>query len=143
MELSTRARYAVEAVIDLAINTSNQDNVPLSSISERVSISISYLEQLFAKLRKAGIVISVKGPKGGYKLGMDLASVTILDIITAVNETIETRSCKGKLAHGEGCSLNRSKCHAHHLWDDLLTGITNHLKGVTLKDIVNKHVNDN
>lgn len=143
MELSTRARYAVEAVIDLALcsNVNNLDsgNITLNTISKRVCISVSYLEQLFAKLRRASIVTSSKGPKGGYRLAKELDKITILDIIKAVNEKVETRSCKGKLRDGKGCRANGSKCYSHILWDGLLNNITGYLSSLTLYDVIYKH----
>lgn len=140
MELSTRARYAVEAVIDLALHNNDEENISLGSISNRISVSISYLEQLFAKLRRAGVVNSIKGPKGGYKLNKDMSEISILDIIVAVDEPLETRSCKGKVSNGFGCGLNNARCKSHDLWDELLQKINTYLGTVTLKDVVNKTV---
>lgn len=138
MELSTRSRYAVEAVIDLALETCNKSSVSLSDISYRNSISVSYLEQLFSKLRKAGIVDSIKGSKGGYKLNKKESDITILDIVLAVDEPLETRSCKGKLENGLGCSVKRGKCKSHDLWEGFLENIKNYLSNITLSDVLQK-----
>lgn len=138
MELSTRSRYAVEAVIDLALQSYNKGSVSLSDISYRSSISVSYLEQLFSKLRKAGIVNSIKGPKGGYHLNKNESDITILDIVLAVDEPLETRSCKGKLKNGLGCNLKSGKCKSHDLWDDFLKSIKSYLSSITLHDVLKK-----
>ena len=112
MILTTKARYAVMAVIEIAENKTNQP-VSLQTISQRQKISLSYLEQIFLHLKKAGIVASVKGPGGGYILNKSRSDITISNIIKAIGEHIKMTRCNnGK----RGCTNSGTKCKTHHLW---------------------------
>ena len=110
MQLTTKGRYAVTAMLDLASNESAKP-VTLDMISQRQNISLSYLEQLFAKLRKASLVKSVRGPGGGYLLNVNAVDVTLTQIIEAVDENIDLRRC-----HGSKDCLRGKQCLSHHLW---------------------------
>ena len=130
MQLTSKGRYAVSAMVDLA---GHQDEGPitLSSISERQFISLSYLEQLFRKLRESGLVDSVRGPGGGYRLAKAAHEITIADIMHAVNETIQTTMCKSET---EGCHRG-SRCDTHNLWTALGHHINFFLETVTIQDV--------
>lgn len=130
MRLTTKGRFAVTALLDLAMQQSNSP-VTLADISQRQKISLSYLEQLFAKLRQSKLVDSVRGPGGGYCLAKDLAQVSVADIILAVDEPIDATQCGGK----ENCH-NDSKCMTHDLWAKLNDLIFEYLGAVTLKELV-------
>lgn len=137
MKLSTKGRYAVMAMVDLASNSKGQP-VALADIAERQEISLSYLEQLFAKLRKGGLVRSVRGPGGGYLLAHPAEESRVSDIILAVDEPIRaTRCAPGTPA---GCRSNKSRCLTHDLWEELGNQIHLYLSSVTLHDICNKRV---
>ena len=110
MKLSSRGRYAVMAMADLAIHSSERP-VSLAEIAERQEISLSYLEQLFGKLRRHALVESVRGPGGGYTIARDLDRVTVADIIAAVDEPLDATQCGGK----ENC-LDEGRCMTHDLW---------------------------
>jgi len=112
MRLTTRGRYAVTAMLDLALHSENRP-VSLAEISERQTISLSYLEQLFSRLRKAGLVDSVRGPGGGYLLVGQTELVCVADIIKAVNESVDSTNCGGR-----GDCQGGSICLTHNLWDD-------------------------
>ncbi|MEX0618587.1 MAG: Fe-S cluster assembly transcriptional regulator IscR [Pseudohongiellaceae bacterium] len=130
MRLTTKGRYAVTAMLDLAIH-GNNGPVSLADISHRQEISLSYLEQLFAKLRKAELVGSVRGPGGGYELNRTASSVYIAQIIDAVNESLDTTKCGGA-----GDCQNGETCLTHHLWEDLSQQIHDFLFGISLADLV-------
>tara|TARA_R110002073_G_scaffold114962_3_gene252414 strand:+ start:1439 stop:1900 length:462 start_codon:yes stop_codon:yes gene_type:complete len=130
MKLTTKGRFAVTALLDLAIQNSNNP-VTLADISQRQKISLSYLEQLFAKLRQSKLVDSVRGPGGGYCMAKELELVTIAEIILAVDEPIDATNCGGK----ENC-LNNGKCMTHDLWAKLNDLIFDYLGAVTLKQLV-------
>ena len=130
MRLTTKGRYAVTAMLDLAYH-SHQKPVTLSEIADRQTISLSYLEQLFARLRKAEIVIGVRGPGGGYRLGRDADSVSISDIITAVNEVVDSTKCGGTA----NCQ-NNQPCLTHFLWMDLSQQIHQYLSSISLQDLI-------
>lgn len=130
MRLTTKGRFAVTALLDLAMQQSNSP-VTLADISQRQKISLSYLEQLFAKLRQSKLVDSVRGPGGGYCLAKDLEQLSIADIILAVDEPIDATQCGGK----ENCH-NDSKCMTHDLWAKLNDLIFDYLGAVTLKELV-------
>lgn len=133
MRLTTKGRYAVTAMLDLAVHHS-EGPVALADISERQGISLSYLEQLFAKLRKTGLVASTRGPGGGYNLNKDAAEIAIADVIAAVDEAVDATRCGGsKNCQGE------VRCLTHDLWEDLSEQIRNFLNGVSLADLVNRH----
>lgn len=137
MKLSTKGRYAVMAMVDLA-STSKGQPVALADIAERQEISLSYLEQLFAKLRKGGLVKSVRGPGGGYLLAHAMEEARISDIILAVDEPIRaTRCAPGSPA---GCRSNNSRCLTHDLWEELGNQIHLYLSSVTLADICGRRV---
>ena len=129
MRLTTKGRYAIIAMVDLALNGTISP-VPLRDISERQNISLSYLEQLFAKLRLAFLVKSVRGPGGGYILSKDSSSINLLDVITAVDEKIDQTQCGGDM----NCN-NEKPCLTHFIWTDLNKKINQYMEGITLNDI--------
>ncbi len=137
MRLSTKGRYAVMAMVDLA-RYSGGNPVALSDIAERQEISLSYLEQLFAKLRRGGLVRSVRGPGGGYLLGRAMDSLRISDIILAVDEPLKATRCKPGSA--AGCHSDKSRCLTHDLWEELGNQIHLYLSSVTLEDVVQRRV---
>ncbi|MEX4490519.1 Fe-S cluster assembly transcriptional regulator IscR [Haemophilus influenzae] len=132
MKLTSKGRYAVTAVLDIALNADGGP-VSLADISERQHISLSYLEQLFAKLRKDGLVKSVRGPGGGYQLGLPSEQISVGMIIAAVNENIHVTKCLGR----ENCK-NGVECLTHELWEDLSLRIESFLDEITLAELVNK-----
>jgi Rrf2 family iron-sulfur cluster assembly transcriptional regulator len=132
MKLTSKGRYAVTAMLDVAIHAASGP-VPLADISERQGISLSYLEQLFAKLRKGGLVMSVRGPGGGYKLGRCSAKIAVSDVISAVNESVDATRCSGK-----GNCQSGSQCLTHNLWSDLSDKIEEFLAGVTLSELIHQ-----
>jgi Rrf2 family iron-sulfur cluster assembly transcriptional regulator len=135
MRLTTKGRFAVSAMLDLAINETQDaaDNKPvtLAAISERQDISLSYLEQLFSKLRRQGLVKSVRGPGGGYNLAKAYNEISVSEIINAVDEQIDATQCGGN----ENCK-DEGRCMTHDLWTALNTKILEYLAGVTLADMV-------
>lgn len=134
MKLSTKGRYAVMAMADIALNA-EESNVSLSEIATRQEISQEYLEQLFAKLRRAALVESARGPGGGYRLTRDPDDIRIADIILAVDEPLQVTRCQGDAI--EGC-VNGDKCITHELWAALGRQIFGFLSAVTLGDVVNR-----
>jgi len=132
MRLTTKGRFAVTAMLDLALHGSGAP-VTLAQISERQKISLSYLEQLFGKLRRGELVESVRGPGGGYHLARDAAKVTIADIIRAVEEPLDSTQCGGR----ENCRENQ-RCMTHDLWEELNTTVQGFLAGVTLSHLVER-----
>jgi Rrf2 family iron-sulfur cluster assembly transcriptional regulator len=132
MRLTTKGRFAVTAMIDLAMNDA-AGPVTLAEISERQRISLSYLEQLFGKLRRRALVSSVRGPGGGYTLARKSDELSVADIIRAVDEPIDATQCGGK----ENCRDER-KCLTHDLWASLNEHIFDYLNGVTLAQLVTK-----
>ncbi len=130
MRLTTRGRYAVTAMLDLALH-GDKGPISLADISQRQEISLSYLEQLFAKLRQKDLVSSVRGPGGGYRLSRDCEAINVAEIIDAVNESIDATSCNGK-----GNCQNGGVCLTHYLWDDLSQQIHRFLSGITLDSLV-------
>jgi len=137
VKLSTKGRYAVMAMVDLAIN-SNDRPVCLADIAERQEISLSYLEQLFAKLRRGGLVKSVRGPGGGYLLAHPAEGMRICDIILAVDEPIRATRCTP--GQPFGCRSNKTRCLTHDLWEELGNQIYLYLSSVTVADVVNRRV---
>lgn len=133
MRLTTKGRYAVTAMLDLALHN-NQGPVNLADISQRQAISLSYLEQLFAKLRKGSLVHSIRGPGGGYELDRRSETIYIAEIIDAVNESVDTTKC-----HGASDCQDGETCLTHHLWEDLSDQIHNFLESISLADLVMKH----
>lgn len=132
MRLTTKGRYAVTAMLDLALNAQH-DPVSLADISERQSISVSYLEQLFAKLRKGGLVSSVRGPGGGYQLARGGAQIFIAEIIDAVDESVDATRCAGKGDCQQGVT-----CLTHELWSDLSGQIHSFLSRISLDELVHR-----
>ena len=133
MRLTTKGRFAVTAMIDLGLNGGERP-VTLSAISERQNISLSYLEQLFAKLRRHGIVESVRGPGGGYCLARDAAAITVADVIIAVDEPLDATQCGGR----ENCKSDH-RCMTHELWSTLNRKMLDYLASVNLAELVSKH----
>jgi Rrf2 family iron-sulfur cluster assembly transcriptional regulator len=130
MRLTTKGRFAVTAMIDVAMN-STKNPTTLAAVSERQAISLSYLEQLFGKLRRHGLVASVRGPGGGYRLALAAESVSVADIIIAVDEPIDATQCGGR----ENCHDDR-RCMTHDLWTSLNAHIFDFLHSVTLAELV-------
>lgn len=132
MKLTTKGRYAVTAMLDLSLN-SQGGPVSLADISERQGISLSYLEQLFSKLRKRGLVVSMRGPGGGYNLSRAPEDIAMSNIILAVDENVDVTSCGGT-----GDCQNSKRCLTHDLWTDLSGRIQSFLDDITLKDMMNR-----
>ena len=133
MRLTTKGRYAVTAMLDLALHK-DQGPVSLADISQRQAISLSYLEQLFAKLRRGSLVNSVRGTGGGYELQGGSESIYIAQIVDAVNESIDSTKCKGA-----GDCQGGETCLTHYLWEDLSEQIHTFLEGISLADLVAKN----
>jgi Rrf2 family iron-sulfur cluster assembly transcriptional regulator len=137
MKLSTKGRYAVMAMVDLACHCRGAP-VSLADIAQRQEISLSYLEQLFARLRRGGLVRSVRGPGGGYLPARPLEETRISDIILAVNEPIRATRCP--LGTGAGCKSDKSRCLTHDLWEELGNQIHLYLSSVSLADVCERRV---
>ena len=131
MRLTSKGRYAVTAMLDVALHT-DVGPVPLADISERQGISLSYLEQLFSRLRKNGLVQSIRGPGGGYKLGHDAENISVGQVINAVNECVDATRCGGK----GGCQ-NGVQCLTHNLWSDLSDRIQQFLDDISIAELMN------
>ena len=131
MKLTTKGRFAVTAMIDVALHN-HEGPVTLAEVSERQKISLSYLEQLFVKLRRHGLVESVRGPGGGYNLAKPPSTMSVSDIILAVDEPIDTTNCGGE----KNCNDDGSVCLTHHLWSSLNAHIFTYLQGVSLASLV-------
>lgn len=132
MRLTTKGRFAVTAMVDLAMSQGKHP-VTLAAISKRQKISLSYLEQLFGKLRRRALVDSVRGPGGGYRLAQDMTQISVADIILAVDEKLDSTQCGGR----EDCR-DENKCITHNLWANLNQHIFNYLGAVTLKQLVDE-----
>jgi Rrf2 family transcriptional regulator, iron-sulfur cluster assembly transcription factor len=132
MKLSTRGRYAVMAMADLA-RRSIKGPVTLADIASRQSISLSYLEQLFSRLRKADLVDSVRGPGGGYSLARPAENIRVIDIMSAVDESVDITRCEGE---AKGCADKGRKCITHDLWDELSRHIYLFLGSISLEDVI-------
>lgn len=130
MKLTTKGRYAVTAMLDLALRF-DKGAVTLADIARRQGISLSYLEQLFAKLRRNGLVDSVRGPGGGYNLAKEPFKISVAEIIGAINESIDATRCGGD----KNCHDDES-CLTHQLWEDLSAQIFKFLNEITLGDLV-------
>ena len=130
MRLTTKGRFAVTAMIDVAMQ-STKGPATLAGVSERQKISLSYLEQLFGKLRRSGLVSSVRGPGGGYRLARSPEDVTVADVIVAVDEPLDATQCGGL----ENCRDDR-RCMTHELWSSLNAHILTYLQSVTLAELV-------
>ena len=135
MKLSTKGRYAVMAMADLAL-ACDDGPVTLSDIASRQSISLSYLEQLFAKLRRADIVASIRGPGGGYRLSRKASEIRISDIIVAVDEPLRATRC----SNAKGCLADGRRCITHDLWDELGRHIYLFLSSITLEDVLERRL---
>ena len=132
MRLTTKGRFAVTAMIDLALRQ-NSGPVTLATISERQQISLSYLEQLFGKLRRAQLVDSTRGPGGGYTLARKAADISVTDIVMSVDEPLDATHCEGREnCHGEGAG----RCMTHDLWTALTAKMTEFLDSVSLQQLV-------
>lgn len=131
MKLTSKGRYAVTAMLDVALHSSSGP-VSLADISERQEISLSYLEQLFARLRKNGLVLSVRGPGGGYVLSRSMDQIAISSIVKAVDETVHATKC-----HGQNGCQGGARCLTHSLWNDLSERIDDFLTSITLSELVN------
>ncbi|HKK06480.1 MAG TPA: Fe-S cluster assembly transcription factor [Gammaproteobacteria bacterium] len=134
MRLSTKGRYAVTAMMDLALRA-HQGPVTLADISSNQGISNSYLEQLFSRLRKNGLVTGVRGPRGGYRLARGAHEITVADIISAVDESVDATRCRGK----ENCQ-DGERCLTHELWMELSASLFDFLDSITLAQYVNRPV---
>ena len=137
MRLSTKGRYAVMAMTDLAARgpeCGGRGAVALADIAERQQISLSYLEQLFARLRRRGLVESVRGPGGGYKLAHTAGETRISDIVLAVDEPLRATRCTGKLT--KGCMPGGERCATHALWEEMGRQIHGYLDSVSLEDVL-------
>lgn len=132
MKLTTKGRYAVTAMLDLALHA-QESPVPLADISQRQGISLSYLEQLFSKLRKKGLVDSARGPGGGYRLSRPAGNIAVAEVITAINENVDARRCGGL----ENCQ-NDEICLTHELWTDLSNQIFEFLSKISLGELVER-----
>ncbi len=132
MRLTTKGRYAVTAMLDLALHHGDGP-ITLADIAQRQGISLSYLEQLFSRLRKHGLVSSVRGPGGGYTLGRDSDSIFVAQVISAVDENVDTTRCGG--AHN--CQDNQ-QCLTHDLWQDLSNRIFDYLNQISLRDLMSR-----
>ncbi|MBL4692587.1 MAG: Rrf2 family transcriptional regulator [Magnetovibrio sp.] len=136
MKLSTKGRYAVMAMVDLCKSSTGRP-IALADIAERQEISLSYLEQLFGKLRRAELVKSVRGPGGGYLLARGANEICISDVILAVDEPISTTRC----TEAEGCRSDNARCLTHNLWEALSDQIYMYLDSVTLEDVAERRDN--
>lgn len=134
MRLTTKGRFAVTAMIDLAARQTDGP-VTLAGIAERQKISLSYLEQLFGKLRRYKLVTSVRGPGGGYRLARDMRTITVTDIIIAVDEPLDATLCGGK----QNCH-DEHRCMTHDLWTNLNKRMYSYLDSVTLGALVSREV---
>ncbi|NOQ93976.1 MAG: Rrf2 family transcriptional regulator [Methylophaga sp.] len=134
MRLTTKGRYAVTAMLDLSLNY-GMGAITLADISDRQGISLSYLEQLFARLRKQGLVSSTRGPGGGYRLSRAADEITVLDVISAVDEKVDSTACEGKA----NCNNDGESCLSHELWQSLSEQIKLYLSGITLGQVVHNH----
>ena len=133
MRLTTKARYAVTAMLDLALNAGDGP-VTLSGVSARQGISLSYLEQLFARLRKSGLVSSSRGPGGGYSLAKPAHNISVVDVITSVDERVDSTGCNGQ----RNCRDDNQPCLTHDLWQDLSDQIYSFLSEISLGELVER-----
>jgi len=132
MKLTSKGRYAVIAMLYLALQR-NTGSIRLAEISESQDISLSYLEQIFSKLKKANLVVSSRGPGGGYNLSREASHISVRDIVISVDESLDPRKCEGK----QNCRKSGA-CLSHHLWEDLSLKIEAFLENVSLEDIINR-----
>lgn len=132
MILSTKGRYAVMAMVELATFDQSRP-VTLAMIAERQDIPLAYLEQIFAKLKKASLVESMRGPGGGYRLAREADKICVADIVLAADESIEMTRCGG--AQKNGCIAPKTRCLTHDLWQGLTRHIHDYLQAITLADV--------
>ena len=132
MKLTTKGRYAVTAMLDLALHAGERP-ISLAEISARQEISLSYLEQLFSRLRRKGLVTSTRGPGGGYRVSRPLGDVPVSEIIVAVNESVDATQCAGR----ENCH-SHGRCLTHDLWEGLSEQIEEFLSSVSLQDLIDR-----
>jgi len=133
MRLTTKGRYAVTAMLDLSLNY-GKGPITLAEISSRQGISLSYLEQLFSRLRKHGLVSSSRGPGGGYRLSRPAQEIAIIEVITAVDEKVDNTACNGQgNCHGD------EPCISHELWQNLSNQISDFLAGISLDEVVTNY----
>jgi Rrf2 family iron-sulfur cluster assembly transcriptional regulator len=135
MKLSTKGRYAVTALADIALLGAGM-LAPLADIAERQDISLSYLEQLFVKLRKAGLVESVRGPGGGYRLAQPAEQTRISDVMAAVDERLNAMACENGEKSGQGCGGSQATCLTHNLWEQLSAHVYVFLNQTTIADVI-------
>lgn len=140
MKLGTKGRYAVTAMVDLATH-SDKGPVALSDIALRQNLPIQYLEQLFAKLRKAELVVSVRGQRGGYTLNLKADEIRVADIILAVDELLQTTACRP--ASTRSCHGGHGRCLTHNLWEGLEHHIMYYLRSISLEDVCSKRIMSN
>ena len=133
MKLSTKGRYAVTALADIALQGGDR-LVTLADIAERQNVSLAYLEQLFVRLRKAGLVESVRGPGGGYRLARPAAQLRIIDVMGAVDETVSAIRCEDGAE--QGCGGSRAACLTHNLWEQLSSHVHVFLSQTTIADVI-------
>ncbi len=134
MFLTTKTKYAVMAMVEVAINSSESSNpIKIATIAEKQNIEITYLEQIFTQLRRSGLVNSVRGPGGGYKLSKPSCTIAISDIVKAVSESIKMTRCSSP---SKGCMKNHSRCYTHKLWHNLENRISDYLQSTTLADVI-------
>lgn len=139
MKLSTKGRYAVTALADIAIH-GRQAPVALAEISERQQISVAYLEQLFVKMRRAGLVDSVRGRGGGYMLAQAPNQTRISDVMAAVDERLNAMGCDGRYEEGRGCGKSHEACLTHGLWEELSAHVHVFLAQKTIADVTEGRV---
>jgi Rrf2 family transcriptional regulator, iron-sulfur cluster assembly transcription factor len=132
VKLTTKGRYAVTAMLDLALHY-GEGPITLADIAQRQGISLSYLEQLFSRLRKRSLVASVRGPGGGYSLGKEAREIYVGEVISAVDENMDTTRC-----HGAHNCQNNERCLTHDLWTDLSNQIYNYLNNISLQDLMDR-----
>ncbi|MGD8566508.1 MAG: Fe-S cluster assembly transcriptional regulator IscR [Gammaproteobacteria bacterium] len=132
MRLTTKGRYAVTAMLDLAVHAT-KGPITLADISQRQGISLSYLEQLFSKLRKRDLVASARGPGGGYRLSREATQINVAEVIAAVDEKVDATRCGG-----QGNCQNGEECLTHQLWTDLSEQLYDFLNGISLGQLVEK-----
>lgn len=135
MKLSTKGRYAVTALADIALKGSDGP-VALADISARQDISLAYLEQLFVKLRRAGLVESVRGPGGGYHLAGHPRDIKIAAVMAAVDERLNAMGCDGRYDEGKGCGKSHEACLTHHLWEELSAHVHVFLAQRSIGDVI-------
>ena len=135
MKLSTKGRYAVTALADIALNGATGP-IALAEIAERQDISVAYLEQLFVRLRRAGLVDSVRGPGGGYLLARAAEDIRIAEVMVAVDERLNAMGCNGNYEEGQGCGKSKEACLTHGLWEHLSAHVHVFLTQVSVADVI-------